>query len=220
VANFALKFNDMKVFLFGATGGTGQEILKKLLEQKHQMVILARNPDAIRVSNNHLKIIKGSVYDSEEYQDELSKCDLVISALGTGTNLKPTEIYSKGGQQIISAMRKAGKKRLITLTAAAFDPTDPGNNSFIVKYIVQPLLKNIYADMQQWETILDNNKDIDWTIVRPSRLTNGKGKTNYRVQQNRCPKGGSKISRKDLADFIIQEINSDKYVHQKVAIAY
>lgn len=210
----------MKVFLFGATGGTGKEILAKLLEQKHQIVILARNPDAISVSNNNLKIIKGNVYNSEGYQDELSKCDLVISALGTGTNLKPTEIYSKGGQQIISAMRKAGKKRLVTLTAAAFDQTDPGNNSFIVKYIVQPLFKNLYTDMQKWETILDNSKDIAWTIVRPSRLTNGKGKANYRVQHNHCPKGGGKISRKDLADFITQLINSDKHVHQKVAIAY
>ncbi len=210
----------MKVFLFGATGKTGIEILTKLLEEKHQVVALARNPDAISVSDSNLKILKGNIYNPETYQDELANCDIVISALGTGTSRKPTEIYSKGGQKIISAMQKASKKRLITLTAGAFDPTDPATQSVIIKYIVQPLFKNIYADMQQWETILENTNDIDWTIIRPSRLTNGQEKSNYRIQQNHCPKGGGKISRKDLAGFITKQINSTKFVRQKVAIAY
>jgi len=210
----------MKVFLFGATGGTGTEVLMQLLEQKHQVVVLARTPDALNVSNSNLQIIKGSIYYPETYQDELSKCNLVISALGTGTARKPTDIYSKGGQQILSVMRQANIKRLITLTASAFDPTEPKYNSFLLKYIVRPLFNNIYSDMQKWESILENSQDISWTLVRPSRLTNGKGKGNYRVQLNHCPKGGGKISRKDLADFITQQINSDKYVHQKVVISY
>ena len=210
----------MKVFLFGATGGTGKEILLKLLEGKHQVLALARNPDVLDIADNNLKKIKGSIYNPETYIDELSKCDLVISALGTGTSRKPTEIYSKGGQQIITAMQKTNVKRLITLTAGAFDPTDPATQNFIVKYIVQPLFKNIYSDMQKWETILENNKSIDWTIIRPSRLLNGKAKCNYRVQVDHCPKGGSKINRSDLADFIVKQINANQHIHQKVAIAY
>ncbi|MBM7421349.1 MULTISPECIES: NAD(P)-dependent oxidoreductase [Chryseobacterium] len=210
----------MNIFLFGATGGTGKEILIKILEQKHQVLALVRNPDALGITADNLKIIKGSIYNPETYQNELSQCDLVISALGTGTSRKPTEIYSKGGQQIISAMQKANVKRLMTLTAGAFDPTDPATQNWIIKYIVQPLFKNIYSDMQKWETVLENNKGIDWTIIRPSRLTNGKEKGKYRVQLNHCPKGGSKINRSDLSDFIVKQINSDKYIHQKVAIAY
>jgi putative NADH-flavin reductase len=210
----------MNIFLFGATGGTGKEILIKLLEQKHQVFVLARNPDTLGITDDNLKIIKGSIYNPETYQDELSKCDLVISALGTGTSRKPTEIYSKGGQQIISAMQKTNIKRLITLTAGAFDPTDPATHSWIIKYIVQPLFKNIYSDMQKWETILENNKEINWTIVRPSRLLNGKEKGKYREQLDHCPKKGSKINRSDLANFIVKQINSDKYIHEKVAIAY
>lgn len=210
----------MNIFLFGATGGTGKEILIKLLEQKHQVFVLARNPEALNIANDNLKIIKGSIYNPETYQNELSKFNLVISALGTGTSRKPTDIYSKGGQQVITAMQKANIKRLITLTAGAFDPTDPATRNFIVRYIVQPLFKNIYSDMQKWETILENSKDIDWTIIRPSRLLNGKEKGKYRVQQNHCPKGGSKINRSDLADFVVKQISSDEYIHQKVAIAY
>lgn len=210
----------INTFLFEATGGTGKEILIKLLEQKHQVFALARNAETLNITDGILKIIKGSIYNPETYQNELSKCDLVISALGTGTSRKPTEIYSKGGQQVVTAMQKANVKRLITLTAGAFDPTDPATRNFIVKYIVQPLFKNIYSDMQKWETILQNNEEIDWTIIRPSRLLNGKEKGRYRVQLDHCPKGGSKINRSDLADFIVKQIHSDKYIHQKVVIAY
>lgn len=210
----------MNIFLFGATGGTGKEILIKLLEQKHQVFVLARNPKALNNANDNLNIIEGSIYNPETYQDELSKCDLVISALGTGTSRKPTEIYSKGGKQIVAAMRKANVKRLITLTAGAFDPTDPATRSFIVKYIVQPLFKNIYSDMRKWEAILENSKDIDWTIIRPSRLLNGKEKGKYRIQLDHCPQGGRKINRIDLADFIVKQANANQYIHQKVAIAY
>lgn len=212
----------MNILLFGATGGTGKEILIKLLEANHHVSALVRNPETLTniSEHKHLDIIQGSIYNIDTYREAMSNCDLVISALGTGTSRKPTEIYSKGGQQIITAMRKANKKRLITLTAGAFDPTDPATQNFIVKYIVQPLFKNIYSDMQKWETILENSKDIDWTIVRPSRLTNGKEKGNYRVQLNHCPKGGSKISRKDLAGFIIQQSGKEMYVQQKPVIAY
>src|SRR5690606_6638596 len=117
----------------------------------HQVFVLVRNPDALNMTSNNLKIIKGDIFNLETYLAELSKCGLVISALGTGTSRKPTEIYAKGGQHLITAMQKANVKRLITLTAAAFDPTDPASRRFIVKYIVQPLFKNIYSDMQKWE---------------------------------------------------------------------
>ncbi len=212
----------MNILLFGATGGTGKEILAKLLGANHQVAALVRNPENLKDISEHqrLNIIRGSIHNPDTYQKAMNNCDLVISALGTGTSRKPTEVYSKGGQQIISAMRKANKKRLITLTAGAFDPTDPATQNFIVKYIVQPLFKNIYADMRRWETILENSKDIDWTIVRPSRLTNGKEKGNYRVGLNHCPKRGSKISRKDLADFIVKQLDNETYVRQKAVIAY
>lgn len=209
----------MKIFLFGATGGTGREVLIKLLEQKHQVFVLARNPEDLNITDDYLKIIKGSVFTPETYYNELSECDLVISALGA-TSRMPTDIYSKGGQQIISAMKAAKIKRLITLTAAAFDPTDPHYNNFFLRFIIRPLLKNMYSDMQQWETILEGTPNIDWTVIRPSQLLNGKERGKYRVQIDHCPKGGSKIRRSDLADFIVKQISSDEYIHKKVAIAY
>ncbi len=212
----------MNVFLVGATGGTGKIVLQKLVAVNHRVSVLARNPDSVDIPANpgKVKIIKGSVYTPEVYQDELAKCDLVISALGTGTARGKTDIYSRGGQCIIEAMKKAGIKKLITLTPSALDPTAPQYNHFIVRFIVRPLFKNIYADMQQWESIQEANRDIDWICIRPSRLTNGKEKGQYRIAINYSPKGGWQISREDLADFILTQVTSDQYIHQKPAIAW
>jgi len=210
----------MKLFLFGATGGTGREVLNQLLRKKFQVMALVRRPEAITISDANLKVIKGNVYNPETYRDALSQCDGVISVLGTGTSRKPTTVYSAGGQHILSVMRNTGKKRLITVTAGACDPADPATNSFLVKYIVRPLFKNIYSDMRKWETILENSPDIEWTVIRPARLTNGPAKGSYRVQAGYSPKGGSKISRSDLAKFIVEQIGSANYIHQKVIIAY
>ncbi|QNL47813.1 SDR family oxidoreductase [Olivibacter sp. SDN3] len=212
----------MKIFLFGSTGGTGKEILLSLLEDNFQVTALARDPSALAFADisSNFHIVKGNVYDPESYQEELGNCDVVISTLGPRTSRSKTEIYSKGGQAILSAMRKAKIKRLITLTAAAFDPNDPNYNNFLLRFIVRPLLKNIYVDMQKWEDILEHTTDISWTCIRPSRLTNGSEKGNYRIQQNYCPNGGRKISRKDLANFVISQIHSTDFIHKKPAIAY
>src|SRR5699024_6745057 len=112
-------------------------------EKKHQVFVLVRNPQILKFANDNLKIIKGNVFNPETYQNELNKCDLVISALGTGTARKPTVIYSKGGQQIITALQTAKVNTVITFTVAAVYPTDPATRNFIVNYIVQPLFKNI-----------------------------------------------------------------------------
>ena len=113
--------DQMKIFLFGATGGTGVQVLAKLLEANHKVIALVRNPDDIEdITHKNLITIKGSVFNPETYQHKLKNCDLVISALGTGTSLKKTEIYSKGGQLIIEAMRRANLKKFNNAYCCSF----------------------------------------------------------------------------------------------------
>lgn len=211
----------MNVFLFGATGATGTAVLKLLLENNHHVKVLVRNPTAINfLSSPKLSVLEGDVFNPNSYQEALEGVDAVISTLGTGTKRVPTTVYSKGGFNIISAMRKTGVKRLVVLTAAAFDQTDPGNEKFIVKFIVRPLFKNIYADMISFENLLEKYNDIDWVCIRPTRLTSGGFTGKYRTKLNHCPNGGGKISRKDLADFIVKQLTSAEYIHQKPVVAY
>jgi len=215
----------MNIFLLGATGSTGSEILKRLIKDNHTVKVLVRNTHKLNISTleakeNQLEVIQGSVFEPEKLRENFKGCDMVISALGTGTNNNYTEIYSQGGRNILSAMRALNLKKLITITAGLIDMSDPSTDNFFLNRIIRPNFNKVYYDQTRWETILDETSDIDWICVRPTYLTNTAFRGKYRVQVRHCPKGGRKISHADLADFIVKQIDSDEYLHKKPVIAY
>lgn len=215
----------MNVFLLGATGDTGYEVLKLLLQQNHQVTALVRTPSKLDLKNigsknaNNLDIIQGGVFDNT-IENQMKGSDVVISALGTGKDNKYTEVYSEGGRNILEAMRNTGVKRLITITSGLIDMSDPSTDNFFLNRIIRPNFNKVYYDQTRWETVLDDTHDIDWTCVRPTYLVNKKPKGEYRIQNQHCPKGGRKISRADLADFIVKQMESDEYIMKKPVISY
>lgn len=211
----------MKVFLFGATSPTGRLVLESLLNNNHVVTALARNPEAISIEHTNLKLVKGDVFDPSTFEEWMKGNDLVVSILGTGSSNKPTTIYSRGGQNILDAMRNVGIKKLITITSGGVQKDDPViQKSFFYKYVGLWYLRHIYIDMAAWEKILEKSKDIDWICIRPTYLQNGKLTNNYRVNKTYAPDNGWKISRADLADFITKQVASNEFIHQKPVIAY
>ena len=216
----------MQVFLLGATGSTGYETLKRLVQNGYEVKTLVRNPAKLNLAEiqesqtGQIEIIQGGVFEVEKLQEHFKGCEVVISALGTGTSNSYTEIYSEGGKNILSAMRVNGMKKLITITSGLIDLSDPSTDNFFLNRIIRPNYNKVYYDQTRWETILDENKDIDWICVRPPRLLNKPFTGNYRVKARHAPNGGTKISRADLADFIVKQIDSDEFVHQKPVVTY
>ncbi|MBE2188881.1 MAG: SDR family oxidoreductase [Candidatus Kapabacteria bacterium] len=214
----------MEIFILGATGSTGNEILKRLAKDKHKIKALVRNPSKLNLSeiehSNQIELIQGEVFELDKLTEKFNGCDLIISALGTGKDNNYTEIYSQGGKNILSAMRNNNVKKLITITSGLIDMSDPSTDNFFMNRIIRPNYNKVYYDQTRWETILDDTTDIDWICVRPTNLLNKPFTGKYRVNLSHCPKGGWKISRADLADFIVKQINSNEFIHQKPVIAY
>lgn len=216
----------MKICLLGATGSTGYEVLKRLVSDQYSVKVLVRDLSKLNltifnsIDNSKVEVVQGSVFESEKLKKELIGCSLVISALGTGTRNNYTEIYSEGGRNILVAMRAAGIKKLITLTSGLIDMSDPSTDNFFLNRIIRPNYNKVYYDQTRWETILDDTKDIDWVCVRPTYLTNKSFTGKYRIKNKHCPKGGRKVSRADLADFMVKQIRSSEFIHQKPVIAY
>ena len=211
----------MKVFIFGATSPTGKMVLENLLAENHLVTAVARNPDSISTRHENFTLVKGDVFSPSSFEDSIKGNDIVVSILGTGSNNKPTTIYSTGGQNILDAMRKAGIKKLITITSGGVQKDDPTiQNSFFYKYVGLWYLRHIYSDMAIWEGILEQSKDIDWICIRPTYLRNGALTKKYRVNKTYSPQKGWKISRADLADFITKQVTSNELIHQKPVIAY
>lgn len=215
----------MKVFLLGATGGTGKQILKQLIEAGHDVKALVRNPSKLKEEfplpiEDGLEIIQGELYETDKLAHELEGCEVVISALGTGKDNSYTEVYSQGGRNILKAMRASDAKKLITITSGLIDMSDPSTDNFFMNRIIRPNFNKVYYDQTRWETILDETHDIDWVCVRPTNLTNKPFTGEYRVNLNLCPKKGWKISRADLAHFIVKQVNANEYVLKKPVVAY
>lgn len=205
----------MKITLFGATGQTGQLVLHRALAAGHEVTALARRPEAIVMQHSKLHVVKGDALNAADVERAIAGQEGVISTIGART-LKPDTICADSARLIIAAMQATGARRYITISGAGLGD----NAGVIIERIVRPtLLKNVYADALAQDTLVQAS-DLDWTIVRPYRLTNGAG-TNYVVSAQKFPSPLiiRSTSRADVATCMVRELNDTGYVRKIVFIS-
>ncbi len=211
----------MKILLFGATGLTGKEVLKQAISDGHEITVIVRNTKSIEINHKNLKIIEGDILKLHTFKEFVKNTDVVISTVGTGTSFakarKPTTLYSEGFTNIVIAMRKHKIQRFIALLSVGTIP-DP-NEAAVHRMMIRPMLKGTYDDMRRAESFLAECKDINWTGIRPLRLNNKSKTGKYRLAKTILPPKGVNISRADVADLILKQINSKDYIHEYITIA-
>ena len=215
------KGNKMKIVLWGATGLTGKEILSQALDAGHEVKVIIRNPDMFEVKHTNLTVVQGDIFNAQLVEKVIADGDVVISAVGTGSSFskarKPTKLYSEGFRNIVTAMRKHKIKRFVALLSVGTIP-DP-NEAFIHKTMIRPILKGTYDDMRRAESFLAECMDIDWTGIRPLRLNNKSRTGKYRIAMDILPPNGVNISRADVAEFMLKQIDSEDYIRAYATIA-
>ncbi|WP_440108856.1 NAD(P)-dependent oxidoreductase [Paenibacillus sp. QZ-Y1] len=201
----------MKLIVFGATGNTGVQLVKELLLDGHEVTAIVRQPEKLDISDvcdKHLEIKKGDVLNPSTLQKAMVGKDAVLSVLGVN-HRKPTTVYSKGIENIMNEMQNCGVKRLICLSAETLKPKQEA--SFTERILITVLWKiffNLYDDMKRMEQKVYQS-GLDWTIVRPPRLTNGLQTSKYRIAINQSShKGKGYISRADLAECMTAQLNN------------
>ena len=210
-----------KIIVFGATGGTGKEAAKQALDEGYEVTAVVRNPSGFDLQHQHLRIIKGDVLQPSTFEAEIAGKEAVISCLGTGSNTKPTTIYSEGIKNIISAMNEAQVKRIVCISAGALY-TNEEMGFFIrllTKLVLQRILRNIYSDMRLMEAEIETSA-LDWTIIRPPMLKNKPPTGKYRVAVNSHIRRPFSISRADLAQYMLSIIENPQTYKAKVEVAY
>jgi len=208
------------IIVFGASGGTGLEVVEQALEAGHQVTAILRQPDIFPIRHEHLRILKGDVLQPLTYENAFFGIDVVISCLGS-RNREPTTVYSEGIANIMNAMQKLNVTRIICLSAGAV--VVPPNASFIMKIIIKNILQRLfkysYEDMLKMEDLL-NDSDLNWTVIRPPRLLNGEKTGKYRTMMNGFLPKMSSLTRSDLAHYIIHHLEDEKTFKNKVEISY
>jgi putative NADH-flavin reductase len=209
----------MNLLIFGATGSVGCLVVEQAVEKGHMVTAFVRNPEKLHIKHENLKVVKGDVMDTNSVEKAVQGKEAVVCVLGAGKKRKGT-IRSEGTQQIIKAMEKAGIQRFICQsTLGAGDSWE--NLNFFWKYIMFGfLLRDVFIDHEKQEDYVKQSK-LNWTIVRPSAFVDGEQTGNYRHGFSGDDKTSKlKISRADVADFILKQLSDKSYLHKTPGLSY
>jgi putative NADH-flavin reductase len=204
------------VLIIGASRGIGLEAVKAALEVGHSVRALARSARRIRADRPQLEKMAGDALEMATVKRALTGIDVVIQSLGVSVGpeiiLKPTRFFSKATRVLVTAMEEAQVKRLICVTG--FGAGDSrGYGGFLYCAAFHLLLGRVYDDKDVQERIVRRSK-LDWVIVRPVILTDGPKTNAYRALADPRDWTCGFISRADVADFLIKQIDDDAFLRK------
>jgi putative NADH-flavin reductase len=211
----------MKVLVVGATGRTGRLLVAGALERGHDVTALARAPEKLGDLAGRVRVVAGDVLDGGVASDAVDGQDAVLVALGVARGKSDPAVSAVGTLNVIRSMQRYGVRRLIVLSAGGTQPGPDPNLPWLYERLVKPLfLKHAYADLRRMETSV-RQSELDWTIVRVSGgLTDGPAVGTYRVEPGYSLPGGRRISRADVAEYLLDQLTLRDEIGHAVAIAY
>jgi putative NADH-flavin reductase len=221
----------MKLTIFAATGGIGRELLQQALVDGHDVTAAVRNPGQV---TEEVRTVMADLAAPEQARLEsaVAGADAVLSGLGP-RSAADRGISSRGTREIVSAMQAAGARRLIVVSAAPIGTVaspgrpqpprhDPGDG-IVMRSLLNPMIKTLlrgpYADLALMEDAVAGS-GLDWTIVRPPRLTDKPLTGAYRTAYGRNLTRGLTISRADVAHLMLNLAGQPESIGQTVGIAY
>lgn len=207
----------MKIAVIGATRGIGLAMVKAALADGHEVTALVRDPARMPVSDPHLHIIPGDAEDPSAVARTVDGQDVVCDCLGTKKVTQAVTMFSRSAENLSKALKP--EQLLIAVTGIGSGDSK-GAGGFLYDCIFMPLiLRRMYADKDRQEDII-RSKVARWIIVRPGFLTNGPHTGRYRALTNLRGIRGGKISRADVADFLLSQAKSPQYVGQTPLLIY
>lgn len=204
----------MHIALFGATGGTGRQVLQQALEQGHRVQALVRDPAKLPIDREGIAPIVGDCLDQAAVNDCVRGTAAVICVLGTRAGAAPVE--AGGTSTILRAMQIHGVRRLIAVTSMGVgDSAD--QMPLVFKLIMQLTLKKVMAAKEEQERLI-RASDLDWTIVRPGGLTDGPRTGAYAAGLEKSIRA-RRVSRADVAAFVLKQLTDEQFLRKTPAIS-
>ena len=203
----------MRLFVLGATGGNGRAFIAQALERGHAITAFVRSPEKLGVLRERVTIRQGDPRNEAEVRAAMKGHDAVVSSLGP-PGLGRTTIIRDGARCTVTAMQASRIDRLLIVSSAALFP----NVGMLPKILSRTLLRDVVQDCAEMERIVTASQ-LDWTIVRPPRLTNGSLTRHYNVEDGRLPSGKVMVSRSDVAHFLLTELEQHAHSRRIAGIA-
>jgi putative NADH-flavin reductase len=204
----------MNLFVIGATGHTGKQIIDLALARSHGVTAFVRSPGKIARRDSKLRIVRGDPHDVEPLAHEVRGHDAVLSALGIRPPqaFRPHTLVEECAASTVAAMTRTGVNRFVLVSAAILFPGKGMQYTFF-----HWLLKHIARDLGRAEEIVKATP-LEWTIARPPRLTNGPDPS-YRALRDALPEKGYSMSFRAVAAFMLDAVEQHSHVREIVGLA-
>ena len=209
----------MRIGIFGATGGTGRELVGQALDQGHHVTAQARSPEKLaKLEHPALEAIRGDILDAQSVERAVVGQQAILCALGA--RAERTTLREEGTRNIVSAMEKHDVSRLVCLSSLGVGDSRANLPFFTKHVIVDIFLRHAFADHERQERVV-RESSLAWTIVRPPRLADGPRSGQYQHGfPPEYPKIRGQVSRADVADFMLQQLTDDTYPRRSPGISY
>jgi putative NADH-flavin reductase len=208
---------SLQLVVLGATGGTGLEIIRQAMDRGHSVTAFVRSSDKLKHLANRIAIQRGDLLNSDQLETVIQRHDAVLSGFGPRVPVSKADAHllEQFAIALSTAMSRAGVKRVV-VESVAFLFKD---SIFPPAYLLGRLLfPRTVADASALERVFAES-DLDWTMVRPPELTDKPYTGNYRVREGHLPRFGFKISRADVADFMIQVAEKQSFIRKVAGVS-
>jgi putative NADH-flavin reductase len=217
----------MNIAIFGASGATGTLLTQRCLAAGYQVTALLRTPEKFPL-RDHVRIIQGSPFDLATVCQAIEGADVILSTLGANS-WKKEDVLERAVPQIIAAMQQTAVQskpvsRIIALGSAGALPTSLDKQPAWRRWFVENIVYSTFlkwpvaSQISQWNDLSHSN--LDWTMVMPPMLTNTRARGVYRIDGEALPRNGNRVSREDVADFMMQQIGNPQWIKKGVYISW
>jgi len=207
-----------RILVLGATGGTGRQVVEQAVAAGVDVTVVTRNPAKLSPAAQSVRTVTGDLLrNTSVLAAAVAGQDAVISTLGVGQSFTPHGLIRTTAPAIVGALQQRGVSRLIFMSAFGVGATRQ-DTPLLPRLFIATLLRRIYADKEAGEDAILNSR-LDWTIVYPVGLTDGPKTGNYRVGERLSLSGFPRISRADVADFLLKQVDDRGFVRKGVLMA-
>lgn len=205
----------MRVLVVGATGPLGREVIEVALQAGHDTVALVRDRSRAALPAA-AELCHGDVLDADSLLTPVRGADVVICALGTPSPRQASTLLRDGTAHLVAAMKEAQVTRLVCVTLLGTGQS-LANTSLLYRHVVLRVLAPMVPDKEAQEAVV-RASDLDWTLIRPPRFSNGRARGRVRVIAENAPGRAGHVVRRDLARFLVDCGTGDLYSRQAVAV--
>ena len=207
----------MKILIIGASRGLGRVLADRCLANGHQTTVLVRHIWGQALSGPNMHAIRGSILHESTVTEAVYRQDAVCITVGTPPRLGAIDLFSRGTRTVLEAMRKVGLNRLVCVTGIGAGDSEGHGGFFYDRVLRRTLLATLYADKNEQEHLV-RSSGTNWTLVRPGFLTNGPHTGRYRVTENMDGVRAQRVSRADVADYLLKELTSGAHLGKTVLV--